>query len=475
MRFNHNLKFIMPICIIPYSPLSPDKYWKLTNPSQCGEITCEYPTFCAISKLDPNKFSCEFVDDSCLTTVTFSKFQDENRTVDNVIQKKEKNFTETEISSLSQQIATQKKNYTEEAIALEALQALIENNRTFLFENNFTQFETMDQCYDHFDACCEWALLGKCEQLPALIGIACPVSCGTCNCNKSDISTCTMEKTKCRNNSETFDYNGRTKKENNTLLIIESTSFDTENLTKISERNTTESVNAEREMNHDEVQLEEKLTEVISLSLANFSTNNDNNNNNNNTILISERERASEEKNSNHEISSDKISEEVISHLNKETSTNKTHKIYAFRNESLSIFGETIAPAKETLLLTTESSMLGNFFKKTQQCKDENSLCLLWAIIGECTKNPYWMKPNCQRSCNTCGMTLKDVNKELLSPSTRNIKHSLVSNKNCKNQHELCQFWASINECTNNPDFMLINCAASCKSCSKLKKQNYED
>ncbi|KRZ34540.1 putative tyrosinase-like protein tyr-3 [Trichinella pseudospiralis] len=318
--------------------------------------------------------------------------------------------------------------------------------------------KTMDQCNDHFDACCEWALLGKCEQLPALIGIACPVSCGTCNCNKSDISTCTMEETKCRNNSEAFDYNERTKKENNTLLIIGSTSFNKEILTKISERNTTESVNAEREMNHDEVQLKEKLTEVISLSFANFSTNNNNNSNNNNTILISESERASEE-NSNNEISSDEISDEVISHLNKETSINKTHKIDAFRNESLSIFGETIAPTKETLLLPTESSVLGTFFKKTQQCKDKNSLCLLWAIIGECTKNPYWMKPNCQRSCNTCGMTLKDVNKELLSPD-------------CNNQHELCQFWASINECTNNPDFMLINCAASCKSCSKLIKQN---
>ncbi|KRY76938.1 putative tyrosinase-like protein tyr-3 [Trichinella pseudospiralis] len=439
-------------------PLSPEKYWKLSNPSQCGEITCEYPTFCAISKLDANKFSCEFVDDSCLTTVTFSKIQDKNRTIENIIQNKEKNFIETEISSVSQQIATQKKNYTEEAISLDALQALIGNNRKFFFENNFTQFETMDQCNDHFDACCEWALLGKCEQLPALIGIACPVSCGTCNCNKSDISTCTMEETKCRNNSEAFDYNERTKKENNTLLIIGSTSFNKEILTKISERNTTESVNAEREMNHDEVQLKEKLTEVISLSFANFSTNNNNNSNNNNTILISESERASEE-NSNNEISSDEISDEVISHLNKETSINKTHKIDAFRNESLSIFGETIAPTKETLLLPTESSVLGTFFKKTQQCKDKNSLCLLWAIIGECTKNPYWMKPNCQRSCNTCGMTLKDVNKELLSPD-------------CNNQHELCQFWASINECTNNPDFMLINCAASCKSCSKLIKQN---
>ncbi|KRZ58285.1 putative tyrosinase-like protein tyr-3, partial [Trichinella nativa] len=367
------------------SPLSSDKYWKLTNPSQCGEITCEYPTFCAISNLDPNKFSCEFVDDSCLTMVTFPKFQDENRTVEDVIQNKENNLTEIEISSVSQQNARQKKNYTEEAMSLEALQALSENNSTFILKNNFTKFETMDQCYDHFDVCCEWALQGKCEQLPALIGIACPVSCGTCNCNKSDISTCIMEETKCRNSSETFDYNERTKKENNTLLINGSTLFDTENLTTISE-----SVNAEREMNH---QFEEKLTE---------------------------KEKTSEEKNSNNEISSDEIPEEVIFHLNIETSI------------------------------------------KTQQCKDENSLCLLWAITGECTKNPYWMKPHCQRSCNTCGMTLKDVNKEQLSPD-------------CENQHELCHFWASINECINNPDFMLINCAASCKSCSKLIRQNYED
>lgn len=38
----------------------------------------------------------------------------------------------------------------------------------------------------------------------------------------------------------------------------------------------------------------------------------------------------------------------------------------------------------------------------------------------------------------------------------------------CRNQHELCSFWAMIGECDNNPSYMKTNCAPSCLSCDSL-------
>lgn len=46
----------------------------------------------------------------------------------------------------------------------------------------------------------------------------------------------------------------------------------------------------------------------------------------------------------------------------------------------------------------------------TGDCADSSSQCMKWATMGECDKNPYWMKPNCQKSCSSCGMTVDKVN-----------------------------------------------------------------
>ncbi|KRZ75291.1 putative tyrosinase-like protein tyr-3, partial [Trichinella papuae] len=56
-----------------------------------------------------------------------------------------------------------------------------------------------------------------------------------------------------------------------------------------------------------------------------------------------------------------------------------------------------------------------NFLSKkseinTPQCTDKHIKCLFWSLIGECDKNPFWMLPNCQKSCFSCGMTVADVN-----------------------------------------------------------------
>lgn len=39
---------------------------------------------------------------------------------------------------------------------------------------------------------------------------------------------------------------------------------------------------------------------------------------------------------------------------------------------------------------------------------------------------------------------------------------------NCHNNHELCAFWAGLGECTKNPSFMKTNCAPACKTCMEL-------
>ena len=38
----------------------------------------------------------------------------------------------------------------------------------------------------------------------------------------------------------------------------------------------------------------------------------------------------------------------------------------------------------------------------------------------------------------------------------------------CKNEHELCSFWAMLGECDKNPSYMKVNCAPACQSCEQL-------
>ncbi|KAL1235379.1 putative tyrosinase-like protein [Trichinella spiralis] len=83
---------------------------------------------------------------------------------------------------------------------------------------------------------------------------------------------------------------------------------------------------------------------------------------------------------------------------------------------------------------------------------DKHIKCLFWSLIGECDKNPFWMLPNCQKSCFSCGMTVADVN----TPSP------IIG---CKNNDELCQFWASVGECKSNPTWMGLHCRLSCNTC----------
>jgi len=38
----------------------------------------------------------------------------------------------------------------------------------------------------------------------------------------------------------------------------------------------------------------------------------------------------------------------------------------------------------------------------SSECKDENSDCAYWAKHGDCDTNPDWMLVHCKKSCKTC-------------------------------------------------------------------------
>merc|ERR1719435_484055 len=71
-------------------------------------------------------------------------------------------------------------------------------------------------------------------------------------------------------------------------------------------------------------------------------------------------------------------------------------------------------------------------------CEDQHEYCASWAKSGECEINPDYMLVKCSKSCKTCV---------------------------CEDQHEYCASWAKSGECKINPDYMLVKCSKSCRTC----------
>ena len=51
-------------------------------------------------------------------------------------------------------------------------------------------------------------------------------------------------------------------------------------------------------------------------------------------------------------------------------------------------------------------------------------------------------------------------------------KHKPGVQADCVNKHELCAFWATIGECTANPNYMKLQCGPSCRSCHLIDINN---
>lgn len=115
-------------------------------------------------------------------------------------------------------------------------------------------------------------------------------------------------------------------------------------------------------------------------------------------------------------------------------------------------------------------------------CFDSNPECPAWAQRGECEQNPAYMLFECRYSCQTCldghaGVTQlapPDRADDIVTRwrQTQNYLQGLANQTttrhytiHCRNQHELCTFWAVAGECEQNQQYMKENCAPACQAC----------
>ncbi|XP_070574803.1 zinc metalloproteinase nas-4-like isoform X2 [Ptychodera flava] len=120
-------------------------------------------------------------------------------------------------------------------------------------------------------------------------------------------------------------------------------------------------------------------------------------------------------------------------------------------------------------------------------CKDDNNQCSNWAQSGECQANPGYMLVSCKKSCDQCdgGANCEDKNVNCEWWSGQGFcrgTHARYMSRNCKkscntcgsapsddivciDRNDHCAIWAWMEECKENPDYMLESCPRSCAQC----------
>lgn len=100
-------------------------------------------------------------------------------------------------------------------------------------------------------------------------------------------------------------------------------------------------------------------------------------------------------------------------------------------------------------------------FNPTSDCVDIDSKCDLYNE-NECVTNPTYMTTNCTKRCNMCGLTDNTYNAII---SNANIVPSLVTG-DCIDVSDKCYQY----DCSDNQQFMSINCKKTCQYCDKTVK-----
>ena len=104
-----------------------------------------------------------------------------------------------------------------------------------------------------------------------------------------------------------------------------------------------------------------------------------------------------------------------------------------------------------------EGSCDSGFNVDGEPIADIGQFCDDWSANGECTNNPGYMLQNCATSCASLGMSGYATMAE-----NRVMESNLEGNNPIADIGQYCRDWATNGECDNNPGYMLQNCATSC-------------
>jgi len=107
-----------------------------------------------------------------------------------------------------------------------------------------------------------------------------------------------------------------------------------------------------------------------------------------------------------------------------------------------------------------------------QQCQNNQQDCEYWASLGECTVNPIYMQYQCKKSCGIAPCPIRSLPSARVSPVIQAPVEPAnvitpITDPNCKNTHELCDFWASNFQCETNAAYMLTVCREACLQCAR--------
>ena len=69
-------------------------------------------------------------------------------------------------------------------------------------------------------------------------------------------------------------------------------------------------------------------------------------------------------------------------------------------------------------------------YTRSDDCQDQFKDCKLWAANGECEINPDYMLLNCASSCKTCGLSLEQKSKLVIVDMHTPVKKCLYRGEN---------------------------------------------
>lgn len=287
-------------------------------------------------------------------------------------------------------------------------------NKTNKFTQNNTVNDTFlhkkdnESCDDKSKICCFWALTGECTTNPFWMRINCPQACGTCGCKLKNADKCISTGIKCQ--------------------LLTTTPTKTDEIPSTTTTSTTKISTFQKSTTQKIISIEnDKIADIKKLNMK--STKNDSD-----FLPIL---------NKNMFLNNKNIKQIINMGI---TFPDKTTKITTIKTT----IPTTISTTTIVTTTTNKQKKLQNTNEKP--CKDHHNNCKFWSLLGECIKNPFWMKTQCEKSCNTCGIELDKIFAPTPHPG-------------CYNHHKLCQFWAFNGECEKNPNWMLIKCKLSCRVC----------